>query len=120
MKSRRTWVPNTHPKTYFSNVLGRNCSFSVSAKAIRCIDKAGGFDSYILRTRDEYLGYEGSSGVALKHEMLAALHLPKTSSKDEITARIRARMGLPVVPIDFEALRKSVAEGVAKETVASA
>ena len=70
MKTRRTWSPNVQIKTFQSQVLGRSCRFNVTAKAIRCIDKAGGFDNYILRTKDEYLGYAGSRGVELKHAML--------------------------------------------------
>ncbi len=103
-KTRRTWLPNVQRKTFFSEILNRSIPINVTTKTIRCIDKAGGFDNYMVRTRDEFLGHTGSRGVALKNEMLAALGLPANSRRPAVDKVIRQRLGLPAIPIDFNAL----------------
>eukprot|EP00045_Choanoeca_perplexa_P022472 m.9664 g.9664 ORF g.9664 m.9664 type:complete len:135 (-) comp9474_c0_seq2:215-619(-) len=50
-KSPRTWKPNVFSKNYTSEILSRKISVKVTAYTIRCIDKAGGFDNYILKTK---------------------------------------------------------------------
>ena len=74
-KTRRTWKPNVQTKRYKSDLLGKIFQLRVTTKAIRCIDKAGGLDEYILHTRDCFLGhYEGSLGVTLKDNIVAAFN----------------------------------------------
>ena len=63
------WHPNVQKKQYFSNVLGTQLKLRVTTAAMRCIDKAGGLDSYIYHTPDHKLN--SRLGVALKQRMHA-------------------------------------------------
>ena len=46
-------------------------SVQVTAHALRCIDKAGGLDNYVLNTRAEKMA--SLKGMELKDEMMRAL-----------------------------------------------
>ncbi|WVZ03727.1 hypothetical protein V8G54_024533 [Vigna mungo] len=50
METRRTWKPNVQEKRLFSYILDRHVRVKVTTHAIRCIDKAGGIDEYLLKT----------------------------------------------------------------------
>ncbi|XP_027345393.1 54S ribosomal protein L24, mitochondrial [Abrus precatorius] len=49
-KTRRTWKPNIQEKRLFSYILDRHIRVKVTTHALRCIDKAGGIDEYLLKT----------------------------------------------------------------------
>lgn len=49
-KTRRTWKPNVQDKRLFSYILDRHVRVKVTTHALRCIDKAGGIDEYLLKT----------------------------------------------------------------------
>ncbi|OMO90616.1 Ribosomal protein L28 [Corchorus olitorius] len=49
-KSRRFWKPNVQDKRLFSYILDRHIRVKVTIHALRCIDKAGGIDEYLLKT----------------------------------------------------------------------
>ncbi|XP_004498490.1 uncharacterized protein [Cicer arietinum] len=49
-KTKRTWKPNVQDKRLFSYILDRHIRVKVTTHALRCIDKAGGIDEYLLRT----------------------------------------------------------------------
>ncbi|KAG1347280.1 54S ribosomal protein L24, mitochondrial [Cocos nucifera] len=49
-KSRRTWKPNVQTKRLFSYIHDRHIRVKVTTHALRCIDKAGGIDEYLLKT----------------------------------------------------------------------
>ncbi|OMO86121.1 Ribosomal protein L28 [Corchorus capsularis] len=49
-KSRRFWKPNVQDKRLFSYILDRHIRVKVTTHALRCIDKAGGIDEYLLKT----------------------------------------------------------------------
>ncbi|XP_058067935.1 large ribosomal subunit protein bL28m [Magnolia sinica] len=49
-KTRRTWKPNVQEKRLFSYILDRHIRVKVTTYALRCIDKAGGIDEYLLKT----------------------------------------------------------------------
>ncbi|KAK9167424.1 hypothetical protein Scep_002615 [Stephania cephalantha] len=49
-KSRRTWKPNVQEKRLFSYIFDRHIRVKVTTHALRCIDKAGGIDEYLLKT----------------------------------------------------------------------
>ncbi|EDQ85910.1 uncharacterized protein MONBRDRAFT_34085 [Monosiga brevicollis MX1] len=68
IKSLKIWKPNVFEKRYYSDILKRYTKVKVTTKAIRCIDKAGGFDNYILMTQPEKLDSE--LGMKLRVEML--------------------------------------------------
>lgn len=63
------WHPNVQRKKYYSDILGTKLRLRVTTSAMRCIDKAGGFDSYIYHTPDHKL--DSRLGVALKQRMHA-------------------------------------------------
>ncbi|KAL9296693.1 hypothetical protein ACSQ67_022589 [Phaseolus vulgaris] len=50
VRTRRTWKPNVQEKRLFSYILDRHVRVKVTTHAIRCIDKAGGIDEYLLKT----------------------------------------------------------------------
>ncbi|MQL75542.1 hypothetical protein Taro_007897 [Colocasia esculenta] len=49
-KTRRSWKPNVQEKRLFSYILDRHIRVKVTTHALRCIDKAGGIDEYLLKT----------------------------------------------------------------------
>ncbi|KAL4297186.1 hypothetical protein GQ457_12G019640 [Hibiscus cannabinus] len=49
-KSRRSWMPNVQEKRLFSYILDHHIRVKVTTHALRCIDKAGGIDEYLLKT----------------------------------------------------------------------
>lgn len=65
-KSRRKWKPNTHPNTMFSEILGSKVSVTTTSYALRCIDKAGGLDAYVLNTAEKDLASDFGSALRLK------------------------------------------------------
>lgn len=66
-RTKRKWFPNVVRKTYYSNILGVKLQIRVTTNAIRCIDKAGGFDSYILHTPPHKM--QSKLGMYLREEM---------------------------------------------------
>ena len=52
-KTRRKWSPNAKRKRLYSEILDRMIPIQVTSHALRCIDKAGGLDNYVLNTRAE-------------------------------------------------------------------
>jgi len=57
-KTNRKWDPNVHWKSFHSVLLGLSFQVRVSTKALKCIDKAGGIDNYILFTKKAKLDSE--------------------------------------------------------------
>ena len=70
-RTKRMWHPNVQKKHYYSNILGSKLKLRVTTAAMKCIDKAGGFDSYIYHTPDYKL--DSRLGVALKQRMHAII-----------------------------------------------
>ena len=70
-KTRRKWSPNAKRKRLYSEVLDRMVSVQVTAHALRCIDKAGGLDNYVLNTSAEKMA--SLKGMELKDKMMRAL-----------------------------------------------
>ncbi|XAR51127.1 hypothetical protein NMG60_11005672 [Bertholletia excelsa] len=48
--SLRTWKPNVQEKQLFSYILDWHVCVKVTTHPLRCIDKAGGIDKYLLKT----------------------------------------------------------------------
>ncbi|RKP08256.1 hypothetical protein THASP1DRAFT_7130, partial [Thamnocephalis sphaerospora] len=63
-KTRRIWLPNVQRKRLYSEILGSMVQLKVTTAALRTIDKKGGLDNYLLKTREEKLNSE--AGVRLK------------------------------------------------------
>ncbi|GLJ17207.1 hypothetical protein SUGI_0297980 [Cryptomeria japonica] len=57
-KTKRTWKPNVQNKRLFSLILDQFIRVKVTTHAIRCIDKAGGIDEYLLKTPTRKLDNE--------------------------------------------------------------
>ncbi|KAM9958353.1 hypothetical protein ACTFIW_001215 [Dictyostelium discoideum] len=91
-KTRRTWKPNVQTKTYHSDVLDSNIRVSLTTYTIRCIDKAGSFDNYIIHTKDKDLASELGSDlkVAMKHELQkkALLILENEKQEEELKLKL--------------------------------
>ncbi|CAN1852385.1 50S ribosomal protein L28 [Linum perenne] len=49
-KTRRNWKPNVQDKRLFSYILDRHIRVKVTTHTLRCVDKAGGIDEYLLKT----------------------------------------------------------------------
>lgn len=77
IRTRRRWSPNVQKKRVYSELLERMIPMRVTTKALRCMDKAGGLDEYILKTRDDKLASEFA--IALKAQLRAALRAKEAS-----------------------------------------
>jgi len=49
-KTKRVWKPNVQRKHLYSATLNQYFTFKMTTKALKTMDKMGGFDSYLLRT----------------------------------------------------------------------
>jgi len=70
LRTKRVWKPNVHWKSFRSELLGHSFQVPVTAKALRCIDKKGGIDNYILFTKESDIDSE--IGMELKKYLVAA------------------------------------------------
>ena len=50
-KTRRRWNPNVQYKAVYSEVLDEMVKFHLTTSALRTIDKYGGLDEYLLRSK---------------------------------------------------------------------
>ena len=66
-RTKKVLYPNVQRHTYFSSILGVKFDLRVTTQAMRCIDKAGGFDNYIYHTPSQKL--KSKLGDYLKEEM---------------------------------------------------
>lgn len=57
-KSRRSWKPNVQERRLFSYIHDKHIRVKVTTYALRCIDKAGGIDEYLLKTPYHKMGTE--------------------------------------------------------------
>ena len=55
IKTKTRWLPNLKRKKYFIPELGRTITVRVTARAIRTIDKWGGFSQALRKSRHEKL-----------------------------------------------------------------
>ncbi|KAG9313791.1 hypothetical protein JVU11DRAFT_6151 [Chiua virens] len=89
-KTRRTWLPNIHPKTLVSELLGRRIQVKVTARALRTIHKHGGLDQYLLKTSPSLLGDEGMRLRLLVREQFDA-HNALEAKRAQRAAEIAAK-----------------------------
>ena len=68
-KSRRRFLPNIQQVSLLSDALGKPVQVSVSASAIRTIEKRGGLDAYLLSVPSNKLGKKAR---ALKRQIRKA------------------------------------------------
>lgn len=51
-KTRRRFEPNVRTVEYTSELTGEKYRFKVVAKAMRSVEKIGGFDAFMLKSKD--------------------------------------------------------------------
>lgn len=51
--TKRTFRPNLQSKTYASEILARTVTLTLTARAIRTLDKYNGFDGYMLQVKNK-------------------------------------------------------------------
>ncbi|MDG1436205.1 MAG: 50S ribosomal protein L28 [Rickettsiaceae bacterium] len=51
-KTRRRFEPNVRTVVYTSELTGEKYRFKVVAKAMRSVEKIGGFDNFMLKAKD--------------------------------------------------------------------
>ncbi|KAL1918395.1 mitochondrial 54S ribosomal protein bL28m [Calcarisporiella thermophila] len=66
-KTRRNWLPNVQSKRIFSEALNSYVKLNVTTSILRTIDKKGGLDQYLLKTRDQNIF--SKKGLQLKREI---------------------------------------------------
>lgn len=86
-KSRRTWKPNVQQKRLFSYIHDRHIRIKVTTHALRCIDKAGGIDEYLLKTpyhkMDTELGVLWKAKVEKMYEEFSNMEVGFFSPEEE-------------------------------------
>ncbi|KAJ4835884.1 hypothetical protein Tsubulata_030864 [Turnera subulata] len=86
-KSRRCWKPNVQEKRLFSYILDRHIRVKVTAHALRCIDKAGGIDEYLLKTpyhkMDTEMGLFWKAKIEKLYDELGKMEVAFFSPEDE-------------------------------------
>ncbi|XP_022965371.1 uncharacterized protein LOC111465250 [Cucurbita maxima] len=86
-KSRRSWKPNVQEKRLFSYILDRHIRVKVTTHALRCIDKAGGIDEYLLKTpyhkMDTEIGLFWKAKIEKLYEELGQMEVVFFSPEDE-------------------------------------
>ncbi|KAG0561719.1 hypothetical protein M758_9G138600 [Ceratodon purpureus] len=98
-KSRRTWKPNVQTKRIFSLGLDRYIKMSLTMHALRCIDKAGGIDEYLLTTPerklDNDLAREWRTKIAAVYHKLYTMEVAtmnvKPGMEDQVPRHLQAR-----------------------------
>ncbi|XP_010438033.1 PREDICTED: uncharacterized protein LOC104721692 [Camelina sativa] len=86
-KSRRCWKPNVQDKRLFSYIFDRHIKVKVTTHALRCIDKAGGIDEYLLKTpyqkMDTEMGLFWKTKVEQKYAELGQMEVAFFTPEDE-------------------------------------
>ncbi|XP_042514156.1 54S ribosomal protein L24, mitochondrial-like [Macadamia integrifolia] len=86
-KTRRNWKPNVQEKRLFSYILDRHIRVKVTTHALRCIDKAGGIDEYLLKTpyqkMDTDMGLFWKAKIEKMYEELGEMDVVFFSPEDE-------------------------------------
>jgi len=54
-KTKRRYLPNVQSRRLYSEALGETVRLKIALNTLRTIDKHGGLDGYLLRTRDTAL-----------------------------------------------------------------
>jgi len=80
-KTRRTWKPNVHRVSLYSEALDGVYKFRITSHALRDVRKFGGLDGYLLNTRDSEIKYP----VALRlKQCVKVMHAAQVLPKDTI------------------------------------
>ena len=79
-KTRRTFKPNAHTKSIWSDTLQEMIRFNLTTNTLRMIDKHGGLDNYLLETADDKLN--SVSGLKIKKKILEVQKMNKRHGKE--------------------------------------
>ncbi|CAI9093464.1 OLC1v1028966C1 [Oldenlandia corymbosa var. corymbosa] len=86
-KTRRCWKPNVQDKKLFSYALDRQIRLKVTTHALRCIDRVGGLDEYLLKTPyskiDSEMGLYWKAKIEKLYEELGKLEVQFFSPDEE-------------------------------------
>jgi large subunit ribosomal protein L28 len=77
--TKRTFRPNLQTKTYQSDILGRTVTLTLTARAIRTLDKYNGFDGFMSQVKNVRVR-EGFSANATKLRNLVVKRLAAKAS----------------------------------------
>eukprot|EP00271_Cylindrocystis_brebissonii_P010829 TRINITY_DN27248_c0_g1_i1.p1 TRINITY_DN27248_c0_g1~~TRINITY_DN27248_c0_g1_i1.p1 ORF type:complete len:159 (+),score=5.86 TRINITY_DN27248_c0_g1_i1:60-536(+) len=80
-RTRRTWKPNVHWKRVYSLTLSTWLRLRMSTHAMRCIDRAGGIDEYLLTTSPKKM--QSEVGLVWKKRILMAQEGAQKASETE-------------------------------------
>lgn len=83
-KTRRTWKPNVHVVKLYSETFDQRLRLKATTHALKCIDKMGGLDSYLLQTKKEKI--DSRFGLWLRKQILNQRH------KNELAQRYQAKV----------------------------
>lgn len=70
-RTRRTFQPNTHNKSFYSPILQKKLHIEVTTTALRTIDKYGGLDNYILNTKLRHFKQQ-TYALSLRQQLIEA------------------------------------------------
>jgi len=77
-KTKRNFLPNLQKKNIFSDILNQMIRLRISAKAMKSIEFAGGFDKYIVSLPNERLS---NKALKLKKAIKSKLEIKKEKKK---------------------------------------
>lgn len=98
IKNRRSWKPNWQRAGFYSEVLEKTVSISVTTAAVRKIDSFGGIDNYLLKEKPHKIGPPGCVGHHLSRYIrdvkrgkntrasLAAKHAAKKDKQESLSS----------------------------------
>mmetsp|Transcript_127 Transcript_127/g.220 ORF Transcript_127/g.220 Transcript_127/m.220 type:complete len:200 (-) Transcript_127:244-843(-) len=82
-KTRRRWNPNVQEKRVYSEILDEMIPFHITTSALRSIDKMGGLDQYLLKSRHVSTKGEGE-GQRIRNRVLQKMRHQKELKKQAI------------------------------------
>ncbi|KAF8392788.1 hypothetical protein HHK36_021025 [Tetracentron sinense] len=106
VQTRRNWKPNVQEKRLFSYIIDRHIRVKVTTHALRCIDKAGGIDEYLLKTpynkMDTEMGLFWKAKIEKMYEELGDMEVTFFSPEDEA----KFEQGFKDLKLDERAARR--------------
>ncbi|MBM3569522.1 MAG: 50S ribosomal protein L28 [Alphaproteobacteria bacterium] len=69
-RTRRRFLPNLQAITFLSDALGRSVKLRVSTRALSTVDRSGGIDAFLMKSRDRGLSVRA---LKAKHAIQKAL-----------------------------------------------
>lgn len=78
--TKRTFRPNLQTKTYQSEILGRTVTLTLTARAIRTLDKYNGFDGYMSQVKNKQVREHFSASAAKLRNAIVKRNLAKAAA----------------------------------------